>query len=188
MEPPSTLIVLSRFTVNNLFRRRLLAFTLSAALILTGCAGTGGFSGGGPEPGPAALTLRHPIEIPADRARAVFQGGRQLLAQSYYDPYCELVTATVSEQPQTLAADRFVVVSTSNRLLKDPISEIPPFVLTGVSCSDPLYEESRWQLRSDRQPGVLYLRCLVPYFHCRLGPPADAAQVREILGPYFRVE
>ena len=174
--------------MNNRFAFPFFALALSAALTLTSCAGTGGFSGGGTAAPPTALVLDRSIHVPAERARAVFQGGRQSLSASYYDPYCELVTATVSEQPQTLAPDRFAVVSTSNRLLKDPIAEIPPFVLSGVSCSDPLYQESRWQLKSDRQPSVLYLRCLVPYFHCRLGPPADIAAVRAILGPTFVVE
>lgn len=134
------------------------------------------------------LVLERAIPLPSGRARALFQGGRQVASQGYYDPYCELVTASVSDGSLRVAADRFAVTDVSNRLLRDPIAEIPPFFLGGWSCQDPLYQESRWYLRSKDQPGVLYLRCLVPYFHCGLGPPADGAVVQEILGPSVRLE
>ncbi len=158
------------------------------AVVLSACAGRPGAPVGGLPEGAAGLVLERPIEIPSGRARALFQGGRQVLSVGYYDPYCELVTATVSEQPQTLSPDRFAIGRWGRRLLQDPIAEIPPFLLGDFSCIEPLYQESRWQLGSDRQPGVLYLRCLVPYFHCGLGPPASLEYARTILGPDFTAD
>ncbi len=160
---------------------------LGAAALLAGCAAPRAYS---PEELASLpqLVVERPIPIPSGRARALFQGGRQVVGQSYYDPYCELVTASVSEGSLSVAPDRFGVTGVANRLLRDPIAEIPPFLLGSWSCQDPLYQESRWYLRSEKQPGVLYLRCLVPYFHCQLGPPGDAVVVQGILGPGFHLE
>lgn len=134
------------------------------------------------------LVLERPIPIPSGRARALFQEGHQVLSPSYFDPYCELVTAGVSTGTLSIAADRFGVTRIDHRLLKDPISEIPPFILGDWSCQDPLYQESKWFLKSEHQPGVLYLRCLVPYFHCQLGPATSEGVVQTILGPDFRLD
>lgn len=160
---------------------------LGAALLLGSCVAPRAYSPQELASMPQ-LVVERPIAIPSGRARALFQGGRQVAGQGYYDPYCELVHASVSEGTLSVTADRFAVTGVSHRLLKDPIAEIPPFFLGGWSCQDTLYQESRWYLRSEKQPGVLYLRCLVPYFHCQLGPPADGAMVQEILGPGYRLE
>ncbi len=165
-----------------------LSVALTAGLSLGGCASTPGPDGDAENTSTGRLVLERPLVIPEGRARALFQGGHQTPSVGYYDPYCELVTANVSQGSDTLEPDTFRIERVSSRLLKDPIAEIPPFLLGSFSCYDPLYQESRWYLRSERQPGVRYLRCLVPYFHCRLGPPAGAAGVGAILGPSFRVE
>lgn len=160
---------------------------LAVLLSLGGCAMTEAHPPRGLDP-PPHLVLERPIDIPKGRARVVFQGGHQVLSQSYFDPYCELVTTSVSEGELRIGEDRFAITRVDHRLLKDPIAEIPPFVMGDWSCYDPLYQESRWYLRSEHQPGVLYLRCLVPHFHCQLGPPASEAEVQAILGAAFHLD
>lgn len=63
-------------------------------------------------PAGSTLTLRHDVEIPLGRARAVLQGGRAAAAGGLqrYDAYCELEVDAVSErQPQTVRADVFTI-------------------------------------------------------------------------------
>lgn len=63
-------------------------------------------------PAGSRLTLRHDVEIPLGRARALLQGGRVTAAGGLqrYDAYCELEVEDVSErQPQTVRADVFTI-------------------------------------------------------------------------------
>ncbi len=131
------------------------------------------------------LTLG-PVEIPAGAAHRVFQGGRPVGGASILDPYCELEIATVSEQPQQIDGVRAQITRVSQALLKDPITRIP-VLLAGWTCSDPVFRETIWRLAPERPSPVLWLRCLAPYFNCRIGAPLTPAQIQTVVGPTIQI-
>jgi hypothetical protein len=122
------------------------------------------------------------VEIPAGSAHRVFQGGRPVGASSTLEPFCELEIATVSEQPQQVQPVRARVTRVSQALLKDPITRIPALI-AGINCFEPVFRETIWWLAADRPSPVLWLRCLAPYFHCRIGGPLSPAEVQAVMGP-----
>jgi len=126
------------------------------------------------------------VEIPAGTAHTVFQGGRQVGGPSNLEPYCELEIDTVSEQPQGVQPVRLRVKGVTQTLLKDPITRIPA-LLAGLSCSDPVYWETYWRLASERPSPMLWLRCIAPYFNCRIGGPLTATEIQAVVGPRIRV-
>jgi len=127
------------------------------------------------------VELTGALTIPAQRAHATFQAGRQVSGVNFSKPYCELEIATVSEQPQRVAAGSFWVRRESQTLLKDPTTRIPALI-SGFSCSDDVYQESIWWLDGNTPSPVLYLRCLAPYFNCRIGGPLSPEQVQQVVG------
>jgi len=126
------------------------------------------------------------VEIPAGSAHTVFQGGRQVGGASTLEPYCELEIETVSEQPQRVSPVRLQVSGVRQALLKDPITRIPALI-AGFSCSDPVFRETVWQLAPDRPSPVLWLRCIAPYFDCRIGGPLTPEQIQAVVGPVMRM-
>ena len=125
------------------------------------------------------IQLSQPVMIPAQRAHTKFQAGRQVSGAYFSEPYCELEIKTVSEQTQRVPAGSFRVRRESQTLLKDPTTRIPALV-AGFSCSDDLYQESIWWLDGDAPSPVVYLRCLAPYFNCRIGGPLSPEQVQQV--------
>jgi hypothetical protein len=162
-------------------RAGVLAVTLGCLLTLgaAGCAVA-------PDPGLGLSLDLGPVEIPAGSAHARFQGGRQVGGASNLEPYCELEIATVSEQPQAVAPTQLQVRRVSQALLKDPITRIPA-LLAGVSCSDPVFWETYWWLTADRPSPVLWLRCIAPYYNCRIGGPLSPAQIQSVVGPGIQI-
>lgn len=122
------------------------------------------------------------VRIPPNSAHTVFQGGRQVLAAGIEHPYCELEIETVSEAPQWAKAGTYGIKREGFALLKDPTTRVPALV-AGMSCSDPLFQESLWLLRADRGGNLHSLRCIRPGFHCVIGPPIELSQVSEVMGP-----
>jgi len=141
-----------------------------------------------PESGDSGLELSlGEVEIPAGSAHRVFQGGRPVGGAGILAPYCELEIQTVSQQPQHVAPVRARVTRVSQRLLKDPTTRIPA-LLGGIDCSEPLFRETIWWLTADGPSPVLWLRCLAPYFQCRIGGPLSAEQIQAVVGPTISLE
>lgn len=158
------------------------ALILLLALTVSGCA----LQPSAPTP-PLSLTVTAPIPIPAGQAHAVFQSGRLAGAGSRLAPYCELEVRRVSgAEPQLITQGDFQVSGIRHSVLLDPTTRLPAFIF-GSGCSDPLYQESIWTLRSDAPSEVLFLRCLAPYFNCTFGPPLTPEQVQQQVGRYLRV-
>jgi hypothetical protein len=126
------------------------------------------------------------VVIPAGSAHTVFQGGRQVGGASTLEPYCELEIETVSEQAQGVSPVRLQVTGVRQALLKDPITRIPALI-AGFSCSDPVFRETVWRLAPDRPSPVLWLRCIAPYFNCRIGGPLTPEQIQAVVGPAIRI-
>ncbi len=152
------------------------------ALAASGCA----FQPAAPTPG-LSLTVTAPIPIPPGQARAVLQNGRLVGVGNRLAPYCELEVRQVSgAEPQRVTQGDFQVSRIRYRLLLDPTTRLPAFIF-GSGCADPLYQESIWTLRSEAPTEVLFLRCLVPYFNCALGPPLTPEQVQWQVGRYLQL-
>lgn len=133
------------------------------------------------------ILLTEPVSIPAGSAHARFQGGRQVAAASRLDPYCELEVRTVSERPQYATAGRHRVRGERFTLLLDPTTRLPALI-TGFSCSDPLFQESFWRLSSETEGNLHSLRCIRPLYHCAMEPPLTLDEVEAVTGPAISVE
>jgi hypothetical protein len=134
----------------------------------------------------AEIEIPEPIEISAGSARAWFQGGRQVSGVDRFEPYCELEINTVSEASQQSSSGVFRVVGERYSLLQDSITRIPALV-TGISCSDPLFQESIWRLGGSVGSNLHSLRCVVPYFDCLIGPPLSLSQASAVIGPRIAI-
>ncbi len=156
---------------------------LAPGVVLAQLAGCATQPEGG---GIRGVELTRTVTIPAQRAHTKFQAGRQVSGVDYSEPYCELEIKTVSEQPRQVPAGSFRVRRQSQTLLKDAITRIPA-LLAGFSCNDDLYQESIWWLDGDEPDQVTYLRCLAPYFNCRIGAPLSPEQVQQVVGQRIRI-
>lgn len=155
---------------------------ICSVLVMIGVAGCAA-----PGPGDRGLELSlGEVEIPAGSAHRVFQGGRPVGGAGILAPYCELEIQTVSQQPQHVAPIRARVARVSQRLLKDPTTRIPA-LLAGIDCSEPVFRETTWWLDADGPSPVLWLRCLAPYFYCRIGGPLSAEQIQSVVGPTISI-
>jgi len=138
---------------------------------------------------PAHLELLEPITIPAGSAHTVFQEGRQTRGADHYRLACEIEVEDVRDVPQTVQPDRFRVVRAGFRRLRDELAGIPE-VVPGFrwDCTEDVFLESRWWLRSERQPQVRVLICREAFPACRapMGYP-DRASILRALGPGFAI-
>jgi hypothetical protein len=135
-----------------------------------------------------SLAVTKPIVIPLGRAHAILQGGQLASASNKLEPYCELEVRTVSEgKPQRITTGNFQVSQVTNRLLLDPTTRIPAIFLA-TSCSDPLFQEGVWWLKSAEPSDVMFLRCIAPYYNCAFGPPLPPEQVQQQVGHYLTIQ
>jgi hypothetical protein len=135
--------------------------------------------------------LLQDLTIPAGRARAVFQDGRQVGSVDRYRPHCELEISTVSEEPQRLAADRLFVQRRDRRIVSDENAAIPAFgfgFATPWGCTEDNFYETLFWLRAEQQPGVRRLLCRDWYRSCDAGRHLTLDEILQVLGPAFRLE
>ena len=128
-----------------------------------------------------------PVTIPAGSAHARFQGGRQVAAASRIEPYCELEIKTVSERPQQAQPGRYPIRGQRFTLLRDPTTRIPA-LLTGINCSDPLFQESFWRVGAVSGGNLYALRCIRPFYNCAFGPPLSLGEVGAVTGAAIRIK
>jgi hypothetical protein len=155
-----------------------------AASVLSGCVATSQDLAGGVR---VTVTLRQPLAIPAHRAHASFQGGRQVNAVSRYDPWCELDIRTVAAEPQIVPPGRFAVSRVGQAFIRDYDTRMPA-LLAGFGCADLVFKETTWWLRPAMASPVMYLRCLAPYTHCRIGPPLSPDKIQAVIGQKVGIE
>lgn len=154
---------------------------LGLALVLGGCAfGEGRGSVG------ALVMIPEPVPIPAGLAHARFQGGRLVPGTNRLAPYCELEIKTVSEVPQEALPGRYRVIRERFTLLRDPTTRLPALI-TGISCHDPLFQESLWRLAGESGGNLHSLRCIRPIYHCAPAPPLMLGEVGGVTGPAVQV-
>jgi hypothetical protein len=152
---------------------------LVTTLVLSGCGGV--WVGGRPvPPGLIQLEITRPLTIPAGRAHATFQGGRQVGGVNRYSPWCELEIDTVSAQPQQVDLAKIEVARVGQAFIKDYNTRMPALI-GGLSCSDVVFQETTWWAAPESFP-VLYLRCYAPYTNCIFGPPLSPVQIQAVVG------
>lgn len=160
----------------------------SLVLVLVLVMGPGGCAVGDRRSSAGALiAIPGPVSIPAGSAHARFQGGRQVAATSRLDPYCELEIKTVSEQRQEALPGHYRVLRERFTLLLDPTTRLPALI-TGFSCSDPLFQESFWRLGAEPDGNLHSLRCIRPIYHCVMLRPLTIDEVGTVTGPAVQVE
>jgi hypothetical protein len=134
----------------------------------------------------AFVLIPETVPIPAGSAHASLQNGRWVGAAGRLDPYCELEIRTVSDRPQQALPGRYGILGERFTLLRDPTTRLPALI-TGFSCSDPLFQESFWRLSNDSGGNLHSLRCIRPIFHCALAPPLMLDEVGAVTGPAVQV-
>lgn len=160
--------------------RRLLG--LGIAVGLAGCVGPGR----APLPPALEVVLEAPVTIPAGRAHAKFQDGRQVGGVDRYAPWCELEIQTVAQAPQPIGPARLPVTGVREAFIRD-YNTRAPVLLGGLSCSDQVFQETIWRLEPAPGAPVTWLRCLAPYTQCRFGPPLSPGQIQAVVGPTLRI-
>lgn len=160
---------------------------LIIGVILVILAGCGGNPTRSQAPAVGVVILKQDVVIPANRARTVFQGGRQVDAGGRYVPHCELEISTVSEQPQVVKQDTFGVQRIGNRVVGDQDSGAPPRLWgrDAFFCIADMIYETDIRLASDIQPGVRRLLCRQTFDTCGGGRYLSIPEVQQILGPKF---
>ena len=158
-----------------------------AAVVLSGCAGA---PPGPAVPGAGTVTLTREVSIPAGRARAVFEGGRQVDAGSRLEPHCEFEISTVAPEPQVVRPDTFGVRRIGQRVVGDEDTGMPPrlFGRDAFMCIEEMIFETDIRLGSDIQPGVRRLLCRRTFDSCTGGRFLSAGEIRAILGATFRLD
>lgn len=183
-------VTLAGVLIHALFNSRQASIWRSAGLLMVialgGCTPSATAIKNGGDTG-LRLNVSAPIRIPAGRAHAIFQHGRLVSASNKQAPYCELEVRTVSPAGgNRVESGSFQVSRIGSRVLIDPTTRIPALTLVS-SCSDPLFQESIWWLKSSRPSVVMYLRCIAPYYNCAFGPPLSPQQVQQQVGRYLEV-
>lgn len=160
-------------------RSIILLFTV---VLLAGC-------GGNPSrpAGAGVVELNRELVIPANRARTVFEAGRQVDAGGKYVPHCEFEISTVSESPQVVKPDVFGVQRIGNRIVGDQDSGAPPslFGRDAFFCIADMIYETDIRLASDIQPGVRRLLCRQTFDTCTGGRYLSLPEIQQILGSSF---
>lgn len=116
------------------------------------------------------LELHRDVVIPPNRTRVFFQDGRLLYGVNEYFPHCELRVRDISEQPQTVQADRFTIDKVFGSLdeivSNDPVqvAAAGATVIAGGGGGDGNGETRLMYtyfmaLHSDQQPQVTYFVC-----------------------------
>ncbi len=130
---------------------------------------------------PLFLVLEEPLMIPPHQAHAKFQRGRKVQGVNRYDPWCELETDEVSEQPRRIEPGRFLVGRIEQAFIRDYNTRMPAGI-GGFGCDDLLFQETTLRMDRGTSPQIRYLRCFAPYAHCRFGPPLAPQQMQWVLG------
>lgn len=115
------------------------------------------------------LELHQDVVIPARRTRVFFQDGRLIYGINEYAPHCELRVRDISEQTQTVTADRFTIDKVFGTL-DEIVSSGPVRVASagatiiasgggGGNGETRLMYTYFMALHSDQQPNVSYFVC-----------------------------
>jgi hypothetical protein len=175
-----------------------LAIVVSASLLLlTGCGplqvrddATGAYAtarGG-------MFELHKEITLRAGRTRAYLQDGAVAAGVNEFRPHCQFEINTLSESPQTVRTDSFVIVRTTTRT--DQVVQAAPLLLAALGdiAHRPFDHfdggDTRrmyayvFYLHSDRQPDVRALICAGAFDSPWLAELPTLGEIAQSLGDY----
>jgi hypothetical protein len=158
------------------------------ALVLSGCSSW--LPDYSAEDSGYRLQLLRPLLVPPENARVFVQEGKMLPSLSFnqYQISCSFEVRQLSEQPQTIEVDTFVV----NRVqqMQEEVASWRTVKLASLQLSDAAVDSSppdifrgwHFWLHSDKQPNVLRMTCRGVFAEPWEAEPPTLAEIRQALG------
>jgi len=162
--------------------------------LLAGCQATGGTSAGAASGVPLAnsrLVLNQALEIPAGTAHTTLQGGRVVDGRQYnrYHTYCSIEVRRVSEQPQPISPDDFLIRRAYQETQQGRVDGLMRVARGGLGSGGSTHFVFRtvFDLSSPRQPDVRWMFC-EQWGDPALGAHPTLEEIRNALGSYFTLK
>lgn len=133
-----------------------------------------------------AFELNRNVTIPAGQARVIFQHGKTMRGKNLFEWHCELEIDSVSESPQRVMADSFLVTSESSRVVRDELTGAPALFGVGLDCGERYYE-THYRLQPGKQPGVRKMICRNGYHFCANEEFIGRNEMKEVFGSWVTV-
>lgn len=176
---------------------RIITLVLIAALSLTGCKAGLQMEGGNSLfrtlPG-SEFILHADIVIPPGRIRASFQGGERVSGASEYEPRCELEVRDFSEEPQTIHAGTYQIVTVRglDRYVSRPgenvlLASADMLQLASDASSEWFMHTYHMTLQSDTHSDVPVLVCGGEYNYPYYADYPTLQEIHVALGDYAAV-
>ena len=168
--------------------------TLLTLLFLLGCAQSG-LTPRDPAspyyapPAGSKIELKRPITVPAGATRVFLQRGELVQGMHFdrYLPSCNFEVRELSEQPQTIEPETFLVVRVQREEAEVVTRPGPPVQVASNSDDGglPMVTESihLW-LGSSQQPGLMRLTCRGAFDDVWRAYPPSIDEIRTALGDY----
>lgn len=140
------------------------------AVVLAACQSPAAYGPDSPwyrYPPGVAVVVEKPFDIPAGDATVRLQSGQIVARNSVQEqePFCVLESLEVAAAPQRVEPDRFEVVRVVRSIssIADGMGWVSPAVRVRFGGDDGpsfLYFQTRFDLRSPRQPEIVRLTCM----------------------------
>ncbi|MGD8587573.1 MAG: hypothetical protein PVG22_01950 [Chromatiales bacterium] len=137
------------------------------------------------------VELKQPLTVRPGRARVFLQGGRFGQAINQFEPNCNFVIRTLSEQPQVIKPDTFLVVRVQ-RVTEEVVQLTRPIRVAGLGAlaldSSGGYSMVTRGVHlwfgSDTQPEVMRMTCRGGFDDPWRAKLPSIDQIRAVLGAY----
>ena len=140
------------------------------------------------------VELKRPLTIPPGRARVFLQGDRVGQGYDQYEPNCNFEIRTLSEQPQVISPESFLVtklqrVTEEVVLLDEPmrVAGIELAGLYGDMGSTMITRGVHLWFGSDTQPDVMRLTCRGGFDEPWRAQPPSIDEMRMAVAAYARI-
>ena len=140
------------------------------------------------------VELKQALTIPPGRTRVFLQGGKVTQGFDQYAPNCNFEIRTLSEQPQVISPEAFLVVKVQ-RLTEEVVLLSKPFRVAGMGFAgmdsdsgEPMIVRGvhLW-FGSDTQPDVMRLTCRGGFDDPWRVDPPSINEMQTALGDYARL-
>ena len=141
----------------------------------------------------STLVLKRPVTIPAGETRIFLQRGEQLRKSDFdrYEPSCSLEVRKLSDQPQEIEPDSFVVSKVqrlTQEVVQQPLHDGLLKVIHEGSGKPMVVHGYHLWLGSDRQPDVLRMTCRGYFDDLTRAVPPSLNDVARSLGDYAELQ
>jgi hypothetical protein len=139
------------------------------------------------------VELQRPLTVPPGRARVFLQGGQVTQGFDQYQPNCNFEIRTLSEQPQVISPEKFLVVKVQ-RVTEEVVQTAEPIQVAwlGLVGRDTggytmIVRGVHLWLGSDTQPDVMRLTCRGGFDDPWRVDPPSIDEMRAALGDYAHI-